>query len=321
MNNNNSNNNIVISNVSSNRNIITNNINLSVNIEESLSMNTKNKDKYSIHSRKTKQSDLTLFKSSNGFFNFTLDYMNDDDIFNNSKIRKISDEEIKKINPFIINSINNGNLFNGKEIIINAGGYINKKIKNGITLFGNNNNSDLDIKVNYNEFKYSYDNLPYFFMIFYKRESKKYYIKPYREIFIYQKIKRDKKYKISKDAFSIGSTLFTIRTIKTRNNTLEISYNDKNFKFPKEKKIITIGREKKCDIILLNEKDVSRIQTSIYFDEKEDDWFIIDGSKEKESTNGTWLTIIYTTEIYNNMILEIFGERFILKEINQISKC
>ena len=89
MNNNNSNNNIVISNVSSNRNIITNNINLSVNIEESLSMNTKNKDKYSIHSRKTKQSDLTLFKSSNGFFNFTLDYMNDDDIFNNSKIRKI----------------------------------------------------------------------------------------------------------------------------------------------------------------------------------------------------------------------------------------
>ena len=275
-----------------------------------------------MYSKKTKQSDLTLFKSSNGFFNFTLDLSNDEDIIDNSKIRKITDEEIAKVKPFSISSINGGNLFNGKEIIINAGGFINKKIKNGITLFGNNVNNDLDIHLNYNEIKYSvYDHLPYFFMIFYKRESKKYYIKPNKDIYIYMKIQRNKKNKIYKDAFTIGSNLFTVRTLKTRNNTIEISFNDKNYKFPKEKKIITIGRDKNCDIILLNEKDVSRIQTSIYFDEKEDDWFIIDGSKEKESTNGTWLTIIYTTEIYNNMILEIFGERFILKEINQISKC
>ena len=315
-------NNNLISNVSSNRNVINNNINLNANIDESLSINTKNKDKYSMYSKKTKQSDLTLFKSSNGFFNFTLDLSNDEDIIDNSKIRKITDDEIAKVKPFSISSINGGNLFNGKEIIINAGGFINKKIKNGITLFGNNVNNDLDIHLNYNEIKYSvYDHLPYFFMIFYKRESKKYYIKPNKDIYIYMKIQRNKKNKIYKDAFTIGSNLFTVRTLKTRNNTIEISFNDKNYKFPKEKSEITIGRDKNCDIVLLNERDVSRIQTSIYFDFKEDDWFIIDGSKEKESTNGTWLTIIYTTEIYNNMILEIFGERFILKEINQISKC
>ena len=314
-------NNNLISNVSSNRNVINNNINLNANIEESLSINTKNKDKYSMYSKKTKQSDLTLFKSSNGFFNFTLDLSNDEDIIDNSKIRKITDEEIAKVKPFSISSINGGNLFNGKEIIINAGGFINKKIKNGITLFGNNVNNDLDIHLNYNEIKYSvYDHLPYFFMIFYKRESKKYYIKPNKDIYIYMKIQRNKKNKIYKDAFTIGSNLFTVRTLKTRNNTIEISFNDKNYKFPKEKSEITIGRDKNCDIVLLNERDVSRIQTSIYFDFKEDDWFIIDGSKEKESTNGTWLTLMNTTEIYDNMILEIFGERFICREVYEIQK-
>ena len=314
-------NNNLISNVSSNRNVINNNINLNANIDESLSINTKNKDKYSMYSKKTKQSDLTLFKSSNGFFNFTLDLSNDEDIIDNSKIRKITDEEIAKVKPFSISSINGGNLFNGKEIIINAGGFINKKIKNGITLFGNNVNNDLDIHLNYNEIKYSvYDHLPYFFMIFYKRESKKYYIKPNKDIYIYMKIQRNKKNKIYKDAFTIGSNLFTVRTLKTRNNTIEISFNDKTYKFPKEKSEITIGRDKNCDIVLLNERDVSRIQTSIYFDFKEDDWFIIDGSKEKESTNGTWLTLMNTTEIYDNMILEIFGERFICRENYEISK-
>ena len=274
-----------------------------------------------MYSKKTKQSDLTLFKSSNGFFNFTLDISNDEDIIDNGKIRKITDDEISKIKPFSISSINGGNLFNGNDIIINAGGYINKKIKNGITLFGNNVNNDLDIQLNYNEIKYSvYDHLPYFFMIFYKRESKKYYIKPNKDIYIYMKIQRNKKNKIYKDAFTIGSNLFTVRTLKTRNNTIEISFNDKNYKFPKEKSEITIGRDKNCDIVLLNERDVSRIQTSIYFDFKEDDWFIIDGSKEKESTNGTWLTLMNTTEIYDNMILEIFGERFICKENFEISK-
>ncbi len=316
-------NNNLISNVSSNRNVINNNISININgnIDESLSINTKNKDKYSMYSKKTKQSDLTLFKSSNGFFNFTLDISNDEDIIDNGKIRKITDDEISKIKPFSISSINGGNLFNGNDIIINAGGYINKKIKNGITLFGNNVNNDLDIQLNYNEIKYSvYDNLPYFFMIFYKRESKKFYIKPNKEIYIYMKIQRNKKNKIYKDVFTIGSNLFTVRTLKTRNNTIEISFNDKTYKFPKEKNEITIGRDKNCDIVLLNEKDVSRIQTTIYFDLKEDEWFIIDGSKEKESTNGTWLTLMNTTEIYDNMILEIFGERFICRENYEISK-
>ena len=134
------------------------------------------------------------------------------------------------------------------------------------------------------------------------------------------KIQRNKKNKIYKDVFTIGSNLFTVRTLKTRNNTIEISFNDKTYKFPKEKSEITIGRDKNCDIVLLNEKDVSRIQTTIYFDLKEDEWFIIDGSKEKESTNGTWLTLMNTTEIYDNMILEIFGERFICREVYEIQK-
>ena len=118
-----------------------------------------------------------------------------------------------------------------------------------------------------------------------------------------------------------------INTTKTLSNDNYFANNDYNTDLQQQKMEVSpvVADQYEYalteDIVLLNEKDVSRIQTSIYFDEKEDDWFIIDGSKEKESTNGTWLTIIYTTEIYNNMILEIFGERFILKEINQISKC
>jgi len=56
--------------------------------------------------------------------------------------------------------------------------------------------------------------------------------------------------------------------------------------FPPNKKKITIGRYSLTDI-RINDKLLSKIQTSILFDENEG-WILKDGNDENPSTNGTW---------------------------------
>jgi hypothetical protein len=55
---------------------------------------------------------------------------------------------------------------------------------------------------------------------------------------------------------------------------------------------IKIGRDKSCEINFINNKTISRFQTTIQYNqsnkENEKGWFVMDGTHSKNSTNGTW---------------------------------
>ena len=70
-------------------------------------------------------------------------------------------------------------------------------------------------------------------------------------------------------------------------------------------KEITIRRDPKCTFAFPKDKSFSRCQTTFIFEEQENTWRIIDGSKTKSSTNGTWTFGTHSFEIKDQMTVEI----------------
>lgn len=102
--------------------------------------------------------------------------------------RRITSEEVKE-NPILIIEEKDCNIFNGNQIRINAAGMIGgREVGDGLTIFGssanqendsNNNNEVPKLKADFIlnlKDKYSY---PYIFMIYFDKETKSYYIRPY----------------------------------------------------------------------------------------------------------------------------------------------
>ena len=105
--------------------------------------------------------------------------------------RKITNNDIKDSSTLILEE-KECNIFNGEKITINALGMVGGRgIGDGVTIFGSNANSNQledsanvntgasilkpDFLLNLKE-KYQY---PYVFMIYYEKDSKSYFIRPY----------------------------------------------------------------------------------------------------------------------------------------------
>ena len=149
------------------------------------------------------------------------------------------------------------------------------------------------------------------FIIKYDKNSKKYYLisnienkDEIQDLNIFIKLEKDlpilRKYYIS-----LGKVNFSIET--KENNNLELKFYFENnqkelYIFNTEKNLIKIGRSKICDVILKS-VEYSRIQTSIYFNEKNKTWYIKDGFGNNQSMNGTWIFINFPWEIsYHNKV-------------------
>jgi hypothetical protein len=89
---------------------------------------------------------------------------------------------------------------------------------------------------------------------------------------------------------SFGEAHFSVEIDKDLTAKIELSQGEDDLNtwaFNKQVKIIKIGRSRNNDIILANSA-YSRTQTSLFFDEIEESWFIQDGFGNTMSTNGTW---------------------------------
>ena len=260
----------------------------------------------------------------------------------NSNI-KINDSDIINSSKLILEEIN-CNLFNGKKIEINAAGMVGgRNKKDGFSIFGqenineSSNSSELsnehlkskskddnrftpDYKLNYSRFL-SY---PYIFTIYFKKEEKSFYIKAFsgkgsdnKVLFI--KLNNKNKYILNqKELILTGNIIFQLTPVK--DNCIEIinlskNSNNKSMIDGFNKKIITIGRNKECDFAFPKDKNFSRFQTTIEFDEEKKQWSIFDGNKEKESTNGTWIFGTHSFLIKNEMIVEILNCQIKILEI------
>ena len=97
-------------------------------------------------------------------------------------------------------------------------------------------------------------------------------------------------------------------TIKIFNNNnlenKEMSQNYESFNFDLEQKnLITIGRSKKCDIVL-EDMMLSKIQSTIEYNKKDECVYLYDGDTKKESTNATWVFILNPFIITNNFLFK-----------------
>ena len=245
------------------------------------------------------------------------------------------DSNITKESPSLTIEEIDCNLLNGQKIQINAQGMIGGRgLKDGVSIFGCNNeqnenpnhnnkqNLKSDFILNFKE-KLSY---PFIFMIYFERETKSYYIKSYiskddQNKILY--IKLDHEYHLpikQKELIIAGNIVFQVSPIS--NNKLEIINLSKENESsePKQtfdassKKEITIGRNKDCDFPFPGNKSFSRIQTTFEYSEENKEWEIIDGSKIKSSTNGTWVFCTHSFPIKNNMIIEIMNYRLQITE-------
>jgi hypothetical protein len=95
----------------------------------------------------------------------------------------------------------------------------------------------------------------------------------------------------------------------------EISPIPKQVFDPTNKKEVTIGRNKECDFAFVNDKSFSRIQTRFEFNEEKKMWIMYDGSKNKPSTNGTWIFGTHSIPLKGSMIFKILNYNLKITEI------
>ena len=157
------------------------------------------------------------------------------------------------------------------------------------------------------------------FAIYYDISDSNYYIKDFNTgVGALMKIK---KFVMEKNTLiNIGSNYLVIYinndiiTVKIFNNNtiLDSKENKENlgqncvmkeFQIKNKKNIITIGRSQKCDVII-EDMMLSKIQSYIEYNQKDDCFYLHDGDGEKESTNGTWVFILNPIKITNNFLFK-----------------
>ena len=221
----------------------------------------------------------------------------------------------------------------------------NKNItKDGIALFGYEPFNDLEKNIdeeNYMEKISIYDfifpinnensiNLSEFpsFSIYFNTEDENYYIKDFNiGIGALMKIK---KYKIENNTLiNIGANYLVIcientdLEIKIFNNNILESNNEEKKKFDticfkindNEDKIITIGRNKKCDVSI-EDMMMSKIQSCIKYNSEEKAFYLYDGNSKRESMNGTWVYIMNPILITDNFIFKAEHTLFVVNLID-----
>ena len=249
--------------------------------------------------------------------------------------RKIDDNMVKDASILIIEEMD-CNLLNGQKLKINAQGMEGGRgFKDGVTIFGcdfyqndNQNNGDkqklkADFILNIKD-KFFY---PYIFMIYFDRDSKSYFIRPYlgkneeSNKILYIRLNHEYNLPIEqKELIIAGNIIFQISPIE--NNKLEIINLSKDnlSSVPKQtfdassKKEVTIGRNKDCDFSFQGNKSFSRVHTTFEYNEEKNIWIMIDGSKIKSSTNGTWVFCTHSFPIKSSMIFEIMNYRLQITE-------
>lgn len=241
--------------------------------------------------------------------------------------KTITQNDIDSGPTLVIKEIEGNQLSQG-SIELNAAGCENgeRQAKDGVTLFGptltdekNNIINDILIAPNFKDIN------SHFFVIYYRKEEKKYYIRTYKDQLsnglsvLLVKIKKTFPIKKS-EMFMIGDLFFVFKiNISNSNKILSItklsckrSPEEEKKQFQSEKfmevgKVVTIGRDKKSTMAYPNDKSFSKVHATIYFNTEINEWEIKDGTAEKSSTNGVWVIPKHSLEVYDNMTFKIMG--------------
>jgi hypothetical protein len=254
----------------------------------------------------------------------TDDFKEDDIILNYMNVsRQITQEEIDNNPTITMIEEGNENLLSNTKIKINAAGLIGgRNLKDGVSIFGNN------VTIANSEFKPDFilnnndkQNYPYIFAIYFNRELKKYFIRAFNGKSSDNKvlfIKLTEGYSLSlkqKEIICAGNIIFQVTPLQDKNLEIINLSKKEQISFPKMvfdptvTSEVTIGRDKKCDFSFPKDKSFSRNQTTFYYDNEKSEWVILDGKKNKSSTNGTWVFGTHSFEIRDQLVVEILNSK------------
>jgi len=262
---------------------------------------------------------------------------------------------VDKADVLEIEIINSLSMSSNLKIEINAFGMTQgskRQAKDGLTFFGlidennifdTNEKKDVDYIINTNEVitEENSNILGRHFCIRFDINSMKYYIKDlgcgygtFKKIAKKAKIKDSYLLNIGNSyivcTFGVDEYYPEGMVIPEGDKTLnikvfsEIAQTEPHFFNPKQFKRIYIGRDISCDIII-DDSLLSRIHCTIEYDD-EDGWIIYDGkidddeSKNKLSTNGTWLYLIEEIPIEDGLIFKNNKNAFECRLINRNKK-
>jgi hypothetical protein len=150
-------------------------------------------------------------------------------------------------------------------------------------------------------------------MIFFERTQQKYYIRNINEqkekSLIYVQVLTE--YIISKKQyFQLGQVVVYAEPLVNKNISFSIflpsnseSTKKSIYLFKPEQSPVVIGRTK-CSLNI-DHPSLSKKHCTVIYNEQEEMWSIVDGNKEKNSTNGTWIWV--------NSKFELFEKKTIVK--------
>ncbi len=276
--------------------------------------------------KQTKQilSDSNIENNNNIIYENKISIINN---INNNLNESIDENEIDLIPKLIIYDLK-GDLFKGKIIKIDGKGCLNglRRKRDMKTFFGVNDKEIInDITLNIND-----ENLKgkQIFLIYYDNKRTHYYLTNLIKESKLIHIKIDYEYIISKKEkdkilyFSFGKIISSI--LIKENDDIKIIIYDKNiiqkeYIFHKENSPISIGREK-C-IIIINNQSISRIHSTLIYNNEKEKWFLNDGNgKGKHSTHGTWIILNHDFELrsFNDKYeIKLFSYSFNISFLNQ----
>lgn len=134
---------------------------------------------------------------------------------------------------------------------------------------------------------------------------------------------------ILKDGYLINIGNSYIVSNITGEGIVLVIYNESTDKgryvFKKDDGVILLGRDEDCCDVVIKDGLLSRVHCSVWWDENEGKWMMLDGKEEKEgekeqekegvksSTNGTWVYVIEEKEITEGMIFKSNYNLFMCK--------
>ena len=271
-----------------------------------------------------------LNKSNSRSFDFSKNYSYISASSNNSSqtstllvSNQIILDEINDSFPDIVLEETEGDLLNGKKIVIHPKGLSNspRNFGDGFVFFGENYENEKqeiinDVILNIDSDKINNQNSPsttnniittndHFFVIYFNLTKKSYFIRPYTNnhlSFIIMKL--ESSYKIhSREYIVLSDYVFSIYIDAKNNNTLTISKiptkkssDEAIYKYKIDYGPITIGRDRNCSISFPSNKAFSKVNTTINYSKSKGGWIVNDGG-ESPSTNGTWIMLRHSFEL------------------------
>jgi hypothetical protein len=92
----------------------------------------------------------------------------------------------------------------------------------------------------------------------------------------------------------------------------KVNLEKEKYNFDINDKCFTLGRDSNCNISFPGDKAFSKIQATFSYNLDRKCWCLRDGTKDKPSTNGTWLYAAHSYEIKDNTMFRVGNSKILI---------